>query len=192
MSKDDGESQNNEPDKKIRDNVSPELRPKNVQHRNLAPRGSIGINPPAFGQSLNPRSSRNNSAIERTASSNVTPERNPQDHRSDALRTDDKEVDALYGKEYRLIDEGEVKNARKQAALDQLKETSYPERLSPSSIEPQQNKSSLALRTGDKEVDAHYSKTNHLIDDDGHKKMRKKAAIDQLKNDRGQTFKRER
>lgn len=173
-----------EPEKEIRDNVSPELKPKYVSHNDLAPRGSIGTNntPSQTPSNISPSSHKSeDSPASETEELLGESENDYAEKQTIALKTGDKEVDAHTSETHQLLSEEEFEKLQNPASKE-------------AQLESHNNAGELpiALKTGDKDVDLEAAKTNKLVDDEEYKRLQKEAIKEKLRNNRDQNRGRER
>lgn len=186
MSDDDTASNSEDPEKsKVRDNVSPELKPKNETSSGKAPRGSMGMAPTPGGSGLDFTPQYVSSSVPQPESAQqkeADPKLDYHDNRPLAVRTGDKEVDDEAAKKNRLVDQHE---------FDRLTQPpSEPDntnsRFENDSYRP------LTAKTGDKEVDADAATHNHVVDQQELKRLQKEALIKRLQQDRNNDLSRDR
>lgn len=173
-----------EPDKEIRDNVSPELKPKYVSHNDLAPRGSIGTNnaPSLPSSAISPNThTSENLPLSKNEEKHGRSETDYEEKRTIALKTGDKEVDAHTSETHQLLSEEEFEKLQNPPIYE-------------APVESQKNSDELpiALKTGDKDVDLEAAKTNKLVDEEEYKRLQKEAIKEKLRNNRDQNRGRER
>lgn len=168
MSENSDGKENNKPEKKLKDNVSPDLRPKNVHERNYAPRGSIAPVPSMSPSGSSFRPQQRYQTAQPTKPANLNSVKLDQD-RPLARITHDKEVDDFYSDTNEFVEQSE---------LDRLTKPEVQQKL------PEPEDRPIAIRTGDKEVDADASKTNRLVDEDEFKRLKKEAIKKNLQKNR--------